>query len=78
MEMFVKSQIALMAMRDRIRNMSVDERGEANVFAIIIGIVVVAIVFAIIVGMLVFGANTVNNTGRDCISDPTACAINTG
>lgn len=55
-----------------------DEKGEANVFAIIIGILVVALVFGGIAVLLVFGGNTVSNTGETCIEDPTACEITTG
>jgi len=78
MEQIVKAQVGYWALRERMKAFMADERGEANVFAIIIGIIVVALVFAIIVGMLVFGANTVDNTGRDCIADPAACEIRTG
>ncbi len=71
-------QAMLAVAKARAAAVHADEKGEANVFVIIISILAAAVFLAIIITPILFGAQTVSNTGETCIEDPTACEIVTG
>jgi hypothetical protein len=70
----IRAQVAFAGSRSRAISALRKENGEANVFAIIIGIVIVALVLGGIAFAMWNAGQSVNNTVGNCVADPRNCS----
>jgi hypothetical protein len=73
LSLLARAQMAVWNTRDRAALALRNEKGEANVFAIIIGIVIVAVLIGGIFLIMSTASDTMGNKVQSCVSNPANC-----